>query len=616
MKKLLSLLGSIGLVATSTITVVACGNGNKDNTSPKPPDDNSELIKELKNDTNEIFKKHLENNVYKNLIGLPEMEVKNKFLTKNKIKQYQGKKAEEIDPYDLQQLQIDINKVLDISELTKSLNVLKTINKYKILLNDVNSIIKNVIFDWESLVIKVYEEETVYLGNVIGNYKVQIQYMGINDTETFDINDNFKYTSTNNEALKKGSDNFYKNIVKDYFLSEAAADKKHTNLKWNEIKDASKDESDGYGKYDEEFKKYFQDNAKNNGFENSITYFIKDNYFNEISSKLPLSFEGDLIYKSSEMNKFSLFNAANTVKSYNNINSTKFNYKDDEGKLFLNTVFRNDPNRPETQQSLVNNYFTNNNYKTWEGAYATLKEEFLKELSIPKDSTITQSNEFKSSLALGYVNLTGLSINLGDGSYIHELPDFRIAVNYLIDTQQSTSKVLVNMAKFSVNSLKVWHKTMGVNYNYTYPEYNSEQDLLMIINSSKLTTKFIEKNKTTTWDYHHSYNFYLNFGLSDRFSFTEERMEMLNKANLPESSNYVIGFQKKENASATNVWNYTDFTWITNENGVSLKWHNGTENINNSIMLFNLGYINFYIDLDQITLGSKTLGTKEFIKFI
>ncbi|WP_342259062.1 hypothetical protein [Spiroplasma endosymbiont of Dioctria linearis] len=79
-----------------------------------------------------------------------------------------------------------------------------------------------------------------------------------------------------------------------------------------------------------------------------MTNFIKNNYFSKISNTLPLSFEGDLIYKSSEMNKYSLFNTINTVKSYNDSNSIKLDYKTDEGILMLNTVFKNDPNNSET----------------------------------------------------------------------------------------------------------------------------------------------------------------------------------------------------------------------------------------------------------------------------
>ncbi|WP_342259064.1 hypothetical protein [Spiroplasma endosymbiont of Dioctria linearis] len=91
---------------------------------------------------------------------------------------------------------------------------------------------------------------------------------------------------------------------------------------------------------------------------------------------------------------------------------------------------------------------------------------------------------------------------------------------------------------------------------------------------------------------------------------------MLNQAKLPDNSMYSIGLQQKGLSNPTNVWKYTDFNLITGKNGLSLKWNNGTANINNSLMLFDLGFNNFYIDLDQITLGSKKWDEKDFIKFI
>ncbi len=614
MKKLLSLLGTISLVATSSATVVACGN----TTGPIIPDDNTELIKELNKRSQEIFQKHLKDNVYNNLIGLPEMEVNNKFLNKTKIKQYQDKKASDIDEYDLQQLEVDMNKILEIPLLTAELNKLKSESNFKVILNDVDTLLKGVVFNWNTLLIKAYDQDQIYLGNVIVDYKIEVQYKGEKDIESFSINDNFKYTSTNNEALKKGSNDFYQNIAKDYFTSTQSEDKKHTNIKWKDIK-GSKAESDGYGTYDNEFKKYYQDGAKSNGFESSMTSFIKKNYFDKVGNTLPLSFEGDLIYKSSDMDKYSLFNIVNSVKSYNDEKSIKADYKSDEGRLLLNTIFRNDPNKPETQQSLANYYFTNDNYKIWEEQHNTIKENFLAELSIDDTSSINQTSEFKSSLALGYVNLTGLSINFANGSYIHELPDFRIAVNYLIDVQQPTSKILDNLAEFSVNSLKAWHKTMGVSYGYEYPEYNSAQDFLMVIKDSELTKKFVKNNSKTTWYPWQSFSFFLNFSLTDnqhKFGLAEERIAMLNQAKLPEESLYSMGFHKKDARNGSWVWNYTDFNWVTTENGMKFEWNDQSFNENNNIMLWDLGYMNFYIDLDQIALGTKELGTKDFIKFI
>ncbi len=441
MKKLLSLLGSVGLVATSTITVVACG----DTEPPVIAEDISGVINDLKVETNEIFKKHLETNVYKNLIGLEETEKGNGFLNKTKIKEYEGAKIKDIDKIDVNNLENDINKVLEINELTKSLNALKNVNKYKIILNDVNSLVKGVNFDWNSLVIQSYEdnENEIYLGNVIVDYNIQIQYKGTKDIETFDISDTFKYTSTNNEVLKEGSDKFYANIAKDYFSTTTESDRKHTNLRWDGIKGGNA-LSDGYGVFEAELKKYYQEDAKSNQFESSLTDFIKNNYFKDMSSTLPLSFEGELIYKSSDMSKYSLFNSINTVRSYNDSNSIKADYSKAQGKILVETIFRNDPNNDDTKQALLNHYFKLDNYKIWQSSYNNWKQEFLKELSLEENTSIIESKEFLNSAALGYVNLTGLSIKLGD-NYTHKLPDFRITVNYLIKDDQSEPAILNDM---------------------------------------------------------------------------------------------------------------------------------------------------------------------------
>ncbi|WP_342275165.1 lipoprotein [Spiroplasma endosymbiont of Cantharis lateralis] len=563
MKKLLSLLGSVGLVATSTITVVACGD-------TKPPviaEDISGVINDLKVETNEIFKKHLETNVYKNLIGLEETEKGNNFLNQTKIKQYEGAKIK------------DINKVLEMTELTKSLNALKNVNKYKIILNDVNSLVKGVNFDWNSLLIQLYEdkENELYLGKVILDYNIQIQYKGTKDIETFHISDTFKYTSTNNQALKDGSDKFYANIARYYFSTTTESDREHTNLRWEGIK-GNKELSEGYG-----------------------------------------LFEGELIYKSSDMSKYSLFNSINTVRSYNDSNSIKADYSKAQGKILVETIFRNDPNNDDTRQALLNYYFKSDNYKIWQSTYNNSKQEFLKELSLNENTFISESKEFLSSAALGYVKLTGLSIKSGD-NYTHKLPDFRIAVNYLIKDGQSETAILNDMAQFSVNSLKAWHDTMGIKHGYDYPTANSDKDILMAMQSSKLTNKFIENDeKSSSFGRSNSFNFFMNFGLTDngyKFGLLDERMTMLNQANLPEKLNYSIGFTYKDKNAGHWMWNYTDFNWITDSNGVNLKWNSQTNNINNSIMLFDLGYINLYIDLAQITMGTKTLGEKYFIKFV
>ncbi|WP_339033463.1 lipoprotein [Spiroplasma endosymbiont of Cantharis rufa] len=613
MRKLLSLLGTVSLIATTSATVVACGT---DPVIPPEGINYDEIVKSLKSDVNEIFSKHLNENVYHNLIGLPDTESRYYFLNRTKIIENSDLKWEEIDPFDLKQLEDDIKKVLDIDELSKELNKLKNVNDYKIILNDVNDLLKNIVIDWKTLVIKSYESEVdkLYLGNVIVDYKIQIQYKGEKDIESFEITENFKYTSTNSDSLKKASDDFYKNIAKDYFSSNELDDKKHTNINWENIK-AKKKSSDGFGKTNDEFKKYYQDDSKNNGFESSMINFIKKNYFEKVGNTLPLSFEGDLIYKSSEMNKNSLFNVINKYKQIKEDNAIKFDYKTDAGRIFLNTIFRDEPTDLKTKNNLLTYYFNKSNYGIWKTNFQFKKDSFLNELNLENESAIKETSEYKSSTALGYVNLTGLSINLSEGLYIHELPDFRLAVNYFVDIDQSEGEILDKLAEFSVNSLKVWHKTYGVVNTYEYPDYNSNEDFLMTLKSSELTNQISERmNDGPEYNYNATANFHDAFSLLDNNYLIETKTKLLNEANIFENSYYDMMIPSK---STNQNWTYSAFDWTANKKtGVNIKHNGKSEERNNQWFSFNFGYLVFFIDLDKITLGAIELGDKEIIKFI
>ncbi|WP_339030704.1 lipoprotein [Spiroplasma endosymbiont of Cantharis nigra] len=619
MRKLLSLLGAVTLIATSSTTVVACG---QDKVVPPIIGINyEELVQSLKKDVNEIFWKHLNENVYKNLVGLPDTESNYYFLNRTKITENSEKGAAELDPFDLRQLENDLKKILEMDQLSKDLNTLKNVNEYKVILNDVNNLLANIIFDWSSLTIKSYEseEDKLYLGNVIVDYKIEIKYKGEKDIESFYINENIKYTSTNSDSLKKASDDFYKNISKDYFSSTDSSDIKHTNLNWENLR-SNKKSSDGLGKTDKEFKKYYQDDSNQNGFKKSMIDFIKKNYFDKVGNTLPLSFEGDLIYKFSEMNKFSLFSSINKYKNYENEESIKFNYSQDEGRIMLDTVFRKDPNSGATQNILSTQYFKISNYKVWKSDFENQKDNFLKELKLNEEvsNQIKQTNEFKSSTALGYINLTGLSINLANGTYIHELPDFKIAVNYFIDIDQSDAQILSKMSEFSVESLKVWHKIFGVSNSYEYPEHNSKEDFLVSLKSSELTEKISASFflNPPEWGNNHTYYFNNSFSLNKLALLEDTKIKLINDANLFEESIYNMSISTPDSKSV-GALTYSAFDWTANKKtGINIEANGKSENRNNNIMSFTFGYFNFHIDLDKITLGALELNDKDIVKFI
>ncbi|WP_342259102.1 lipoprotein [Spiroplasma endosymbiont of Dioctria linearis] len=611
MKKLLSLLGAVSLIATSSASVVACG-GPINPTKP-PTVDYDKLVKDLEKDVNEIFAKHLQNNVYEKMIGLTINEKENKFLNKTTIKTFKGRSASEIGEKNLAFLVDDINRILDISQLESELNKLKLVNEYSILLNDVNTLYKGIVFDWSTLDINTNESESLYLGNVLLDFKIQVQYKGEKDIELLQINDSFKYTLTNDATLKDSSDKFYKNITKDYFSSQDSDAKKYSNLLWNDIK-GQKNKIDGYGNIDKEIDNYWNRTARTNGFKDSIAKFIKTNYFSKLPT-LPLSFETDNFYKGSELSKTSLFHSINTPKAFNNSESIKFDYKTEEGQLMLESIFRKNPDMNPTSFILKNNYFTENNLNVWKSDYEISKENFIKNLNLNSNNEFKQTEQYKNSFSMNYVNLTGLSIKFPDQEYVHNLPDFKIATNYIIDSNQSSEAILDDMTEFSINSIKSFHEVFGVDYSYNYLENNnSKDDILMAIKKSDFTNA-IKFNQATSGG--------LEL-MSPALSLTANglssyRNKLLENSNLPSNSTYLFDSRSTDVANAY-VSGYVVSKYYRNyssQNGIysTIYYLNqSNNNYNEKIFYWNLGYLNIHFDLDQIIDGTRN-GLKYFIVF-
>ncbi|WP_339033645.1 lipoprotein [Spiroplasma endosymbiont of Cantharis rufa] len=602
MKKLLSLLGGLSLIVTSSATVVACGNTTK----PEITDYNK-LIKDLEEHINEVFLEHLENNVYKNLIGLTMDENEYKFLNRTTIKTFKGKSASEIGEKNLVPLVDDMSKILELNQLESKLNELKLVNKYNILLSDVNTLYKGIVFDWDTLDINTNENDKLYLANVLLDYKIEVQYKGEKEFEVISMSDSVRYTLTNEETLKKSSDKFYENITKDYFLGQDSDSKKYSNLLWNDI-NGSKSELDGYGDIEKEMDNYWNNTAKENGFTDSISSFIKTNYFSELPT-LPLFFKEDNFYKGSDLNKTSLFKSINKPKAFNDEDAIKFNYKTETGQLMLESIFRKNPDINPTDFILRNNYFTEGNLAIWKKDYKILKEEFIKKLNVDLQA-IEKTEEYNSSFSMGYVNLTGPSINFPEDKYVHYLPDFKIAINYIIDLNQSSDEILNDMNEFSINSIKAFHKVYGVDYDYNYLDNNSQNDILMAIKKSDFTKDIQFANTTSSTPFNLFMSLYKN-------NLSLYREELLKNSNLPLDSIYLFDFRKYyeflDVPVSTPISRY--YKEYNPERGIVLKVDSKANYENEKIMYWNLGYLNLHFDLDQIIDGVRDSYQKDFIVF-
>ncbi|ALD66034.1 lipoprotein [Spiroplasma cantharicola] len=618
MKKLLGLLGSLTLITSASATVIACGGSIE---SVIKEFDYGALIKQLETDVQKIYEKHLIENVGLKLFGITSTEKNNQFLKRANIDKYKDNPSG-IQGNEQTALKNDLEKILDLKSFETSLNnELKKQNKYKIILNDVESLFKSVTFNFETMIIQSNEINDIYLGNVVIDYNIVLQYKGKTDIENFKLKDTLKYTLTDQKLFQEASQRFYQNITKDYFASTDPKHTVHTNLEWNKISKGKK-AFEAYGNVEPEIKKYYQDNSKTNSFRTSIINFIQDKYFN-ILQKFPIDFDGDFIYKGSNFdnNDNSLLATINWYISYNHSNSIKYDYKKEKDKILLETFFRKDPSRAATKNNLNDYYFTGENYKIWQDQFSIRKMNFLKELgmSVAEMDKIKEAEAFKKALSLGYVSIKGLSIKIDGGAYVHQLPDFRIAINYLFSKSGAEDTERRNLSEFSAKTLSAFHETFNVKHDYNkYPEQNTKLDFLMAIKKSTLTEDF---NFINFWERQDSREANGNFNLTRdsryKINLEDYRLEMFRKANLPSNTIYQFAFNHPWHG---NDWASHKWAWYLEEDGWMIADPGRPSNgyiLNEGILHFNLGYIQFYFDLDKIMKGIKEIeGKKSFIKFV
>ncbi|AUB31804.1 hypothetical protein [Spiroplasma floricola] len=296
MKKSLSVLATIGIVASTTTSVIACGTKQKDGNSgiEEPKKDITQAVQDFEKEVGEVWTQHYEKEVVGNLIGVGSMEEGNQFLFKENILKFSDPEwKDKLTNENKKQLAIDIGKIFKINLLEEKLNELKKLNKYKIILDEVDS-----VFDHIELLFndnfEINSGEIVpgsYIGNVIIDYKIVTKYKGLDDLENFKLSGTLKYTSTDNESFKVIGDTMYKNIGKDMFISSETEN--YLNLKWSDIKGDNSD-SDAYLNSNDQLKKYYNEN---NAFSESLIKTIKDKYFKNEFPTMEIGFNKESIYR-------------------------------------------------------------------------------------------------------------------------------------------------------------------------------------------------------------------------------------------------------------------------------------------------------------------------------
>ncbi|AUB31591.1 lipoprotein [Spiroplasma floricola] len=623
MKKLLSVLATIGFVSSSTVSVVACGTKekSKDTSKPEEPkkEDLNDIIRDFQSEVTKIYNNHMKSEVIGNLIGLQETEKNYLFIKKDNIIAFSNKEKD-ITAENKKQIENDENLILRSKLLAEKLNELKKVNRYKVILDDVDSIFDGieVIYN-DNFKIKSGElSQGVYIGNLINEYKVNIKYKGKNDIEKFEIGDTLKYTSTDDETFKVAGDNLAKNIEKDFLVSNEM--KKYSNFEWKNIKN-SKNFYEGYGEFSNEIKNYINSNDE---YKNSLISFIKQNYFKSFEN-LNLNFNQSNIYMDSSFRN----NLLNVFETKSATSFEDYTKSDQNSEKIFKTIFRNDPNSESTKQVLKELYFTSNNMDKWNKELITLKSNYLKNLKLTDQqiNLIEKSNEYISADSIGNIKLKGATITIGSGvnKYIHELPDFNLSVTY-----NASSKVEEKIDFLSEFTSKViikgMHNFYGMDSNFKYPEFNSDQDYLMNIGDKELINfmkEYIKSNPSKSgglvrlwwslWndlDYQKTKEFISNLNIFNMLLTNNLKSVYLINSNL---SNNIKDIS---NSTQETYWN-NKIEYVLNENDISfIPAKSGAKDKIPDTITFKLGYLAINFKYEKLFNLSENQEAKAFIKFV
>ncbi|AUB31347.1 lipoprotein [Spiroplasma floricola] len=200
MKKLLSVLATIGVVSSFATSAVACGTKSeiKKPDKPEEPKNNiAQIIRRFEQDVTKIWTEHYEKEIASNLITVEDGETNYKFLNKENIQKFsKPENKDKLTTEEKKQFTNDVEKLFKTELLKKKLNDLKKVNEYKIILDEIDSVFEHVELVFNDN-FEINSGEIVpgsYIGNVIVDYKVVTQYKGLKDVEKFKQSETLKYT--------------------------------------------------------------------------------------------------------------------------------------------------------------------------------------------------------------------------------------------------------------------------------------------------------------------------------------------------------------------------------------------------------------------------------------
>ncbi|AUB31755.1 hypothetical protein [Spiroplasma floricola] len=465
MKRLLSFLTAFCFISSSTIGVAACSIKSKNN-SENSKKDITQIVQDFEQDVTKIWSQHYEKEVRNNLIALESMEEKNEFLNKYNIQKFsKPENKDKLTSQNKQQLTNDVEKLFKSKLLEEKLSDLKKVSKYKVILDEIDSVFEHVelIFNDNFQINSGEIIPGVYIGNVIIDYKIITKYKGLNNIEKFIQSGTLKYTSTDNDTFKEVGEVMYKNIAKDMFTSQETKDS--VILKWNNVKQKSSNDLDGYIDSNTDLKLYFDGNKD---FHQLLLNTIKK-YFNSKFPSLEIRYDKKNIYKTSDFVKENKDYLIINNIAENKESEESFNLTIEKDKKEISKILQGD--EESIKFFLLDKYYSNRNISKIRDAYLKTQNEFLtKFLNKNEISEYQKSDSYKLAIAIGYIEFIGPSIKIGkeDSFYNHQMPDFKLIVTYSING--NNEQIQQPFSEFGMRLFDIYKQVYKPNANVAEKE--------------------------------------------------------------------------------------------------------------------------------------------------
>lgn len=327
MKKLLSLLSSLTLTATTAASVVSCGSDKSDEPSVNPNDENNQqeilqLIEEYKSQVNQMITSHIEANKDKLFevadLDSPENQATYNFINASNIEKYgkntddSGASSETITATDFTKLFTDFSNILDLKKLETDLNNLaKNTSKYDLIID--KEVVDTLAGNQNSLKIQYTknaggtgaEDQKYFVSSIELEINVTVKYKDYEgQIQKVKSSDTLVFTYTDNQTLVTSIQNMQSNIKDDYL---SAIDGNYAWLDKSALKVGTAAGFENTGDLlkisnDDSRKAAFTSIYESTEFKTEIQNFIKQKYFGALNG-IPLNITGDVKLDSTSKTK-------------------------------------------------------------------------------------------------------------------------------------------------------------------------------------------------------------------------------------------------------------------------------------------------------------------------